>query len=297
MNQVDNKPKFLFSVYSDIHLEFLKDKQRNKFYSSLKKNNEGIPHYCFLAGDIGYPKKSYYDLFIKHCSKIFDKTFVVAGNHEYYNKTKNENPYSLAIGDSEKFIKPAKTMFAYSISNIDQYIQDVCNRYNNVYFLNNNFIKLDEFNVTIIGSTLWSNVCYDDNALYVQYAMNDYNKIFIEKNDNTNYKRNITIHDIDKIYHNNVQYLENKLTEINNDIIIITHHLPSLHLLKYDKDRTKYAYASNCEFLFNDKIKYWIYGHAHGANVENYRGINFINNSVGYPNQYTKYVTTSFAFY
>ena len=42
----------------------------------------------YLAGDIGNPYQSNYNIFMNFISKSFKKSYVIAGNHEYYNKTK-----------------------------------------------------------------------------------------------------------------------------------------------------------------------------------------------------------------
>ena len=70
---------------SDLHLEFIKENKINKFIQNIPS---GLDEICILAGDIGNPYSKNYDFFMKFISKNFKKTFVIAGNHEYYNKTK-----------------------------------------------------------------------------------------------------------------------------------------------------------------------------------------------------------------
>ena len=70
---------------SDLHLEFI---QPNKIEKFIKKIPPGIDEICVLAGDIGNPYQTNYDIFMEFISKNFKKTFVISGNHEYYNKTK-----------------------------------------------------------------------------------------------------------------------------------------------------------------------------------------------------------------
>jgi predicted phosphohydrolase len=68
---------------SDLHLEFIKP---NKLKHFINKIPHGKDEICILAGDIGNPYKSNYDTFMKFMSENFKKTFIIAGNHEYYNK-------------------------------------------------------------------------------------------------------------------------------------------------------------------------------------------------------------------
>jgi len=59
----------LIRYLSDLHLEFLKPQQLNKFIHKfpLPKQNE----ICILAGDIGNPYQPNYDEFMKFISKNF----------------------------------------------------------------------------------------------------------------------------------------------------------------------------------------------------------------------------------
>ena len=71
--------------FSDLHLEFISN---NKIKQFIQKIPSDINNICILAGDIGNPYESKYDIFMEYMSKNFKKTFVISGNHEYYNKTK-----------------------------------------------------------------------------------------------------------------------------------------------------------------------------------------------------------------
>ena len=71
--------------FSDLHLEFIKP---NIIERILRKIPLGIDEICILAGDIGNPYQTNYDIFMKFISKHFKKIFYITGNHEYYNKQK-----------------------------------------------------------------------------------------------------------------------------------------------------------------------------------------------------------------
>ena len=71
--------------FSDLHLEFIKP---NKIEEFIRKIPSGINEICILAGDIGNPYQTNYNIFMKFISNNFKKTFYITGNHEYYNKKK-----------------------------------------------------------------------------------------------------------------------------------------------------------------------------------------------------------------
>ena len=74
--------------FSDLHLEFIQTHKLKRLILDNILPIEG-EEICILAGDIGYPDSENYDIFMKFISKHFIKTFVILGNHEYYQKGKN----------------------------------------------------------------------------------------------------------------------------------------------------------------------------------------------------------------
>jgi predicted phosphodiesterase len=116
---------------SDLHLEFLKGRS----FPILKKYSEDV---CILAGDIGNPYKENYHLFCNHISKEFKKTFIIAGNHEYYNN---------------------------DIEETNIYLSNYFKDYKNISFLNNSFEIYKDH--CFIGTTLWSKIYLKD------YVVND----------------------------------------------------------------------------------------------------------------------------
>ena len=117
---------------SDIHLEFHKN--------VCPKIKAVAPILC-LAGDIGYPNMSNYKNFLTHLNSnnAFQKIFLIAGNHEYYNQNK-------------------------SIEETNSCIQRIVNGLPKISFLNNKSEFYDGY--LFIGSTLWSKVHESDRNLY-----------------------------------------------------------------------------------------------------------------------------------
>ncbi|MCJ7636971.1 MAG: metallophosphoesterase [Nitrososphaeraceae archaeon] len=80
-----------------------------------------------LLGDIGHPDKKNYEEFLQYTSLNFERVFLIAGNHEYWNSGPNTN----------------------------KIISEITSKFNNIEFLNNSQTHLDQY--SILGTTLWSN--------------------------------------------------------------------------------------------------------------------------------------------
>ena len=116
-----------FQYFSDIHLEFIKPYELEKFLNKIVPKEP----LCILAGDIGNPYSDNYKSFIKDVHKKFEKIFLIAGNHEYYSHGK-------------------------SIDETNEYIVSICSKYSNISFLNNNYELYEGYN--FVGSILWSKI-------------------------------------------------------------------------------------------------------------------------------------------
>jgi len=135
--------------FSDLHLEFIKENKIEEFIKKIPPGNDEI---CILAGDIGNPYKKNYDIFMKFINNNFKKTFVITGNHEYYNKIK-------------------------SIEDTNNYLTEYFKQFENISFLNNQYEYYN--NYCFIGTTLWSkitnpiyeinDVCAIPNLDYIKY--------------------------------------------------------------------------------------------------------------------------------
>ena len=117
---------------SDLHLEFINPNKIDQFIEQIPS---GLDEICILAGDIGNPYEDNYDLFMNFISKNFKKSFVIAGNHEYYNKLKDMNETRLFL--------------------IDYFTQ-----FDNITFLDNSFEDYEGY--CFIGTTLWSRITNPD---------------------------------------------------------------------------------------------------------------------------------------
>lgn len=233
---------------SDLHLEFY-----DKDYPKLKYSAP----YLVLAGDIGYPFHPSYKEYLQSLSN-YKKIYIISGNHEYY-QTKGEY----------------KTM-----EEIDLKIQEICSSLPNVVFLNNSS-EIIEGNIRIIGSTLWSEVPITSQS-YMEECMNDYYKIY------TKPTQLITSQETTIIHHKNVDWLTNEIEKYkDNNIIVVTHHLPSNEFIdtKYQNHPLNYGFVTSLDKLIKKPISIWIAGHTHHCKSLVINDVQCEVNSKGYPGE------------
>ena len=235
---------------SDLHLEFLAP---NKIERLIRKIPSGIDNeICILAGDIGNPyHQSNYDTFMKFISKNFIKTFVIAGNHEYYNKTK-------------------------TIKETNDFMENYFQQFHNIRFLNNNYEIYN--NYCFIGTTLWSkitNPVYEINDVYsipnfdyIQYnRLNMLSVDFLEDALQNNENCIVITHHMPSSSLIDIKYKTSKMQPYN-----------------------QWFYCNMDEMVqsHSDKIKCWIYGHTHTPSSVMINNIPFVCNPIGYPNENKK---------
>ena len=183
-------------------------------------------------------------------SKNFKKTFVISGNHEYYNKTKS-------IEETNDFLK--------------KYFQ----KFNNISFLNNTYENYE--GVCFVGTTLWSkitnpkyeinDVYYIPNFDYIQYnRLNMLSVDFLEDALKNNEHCVIITHHIP-----------------SNDLIDVKYK--TYEMIPYNQ----WFYCNMDDFikLNGNKIKCWIYGHTHISSNVIINKIPFLCNPIGYPGENT----------
>jgi len=85
----------------------------------------------------------------------------------------------------------------------------------------------------------------------------------------------------------NYDFLESIPKDDDFTNIFITHHLPS-HLLidrQYEDSQINQCFASSCEQLMTNNVKYWFYGHTHSASDTTINETRLLCNPVGYPGE------------
>lgn len=260
-------------IVSDLHLEFYTP---NEVLNKVKLKISAP--YLALLGDIcvaGNTDIKNMEKFLDHYSQYYTKVIWIAGNHEFYTSKKNP----------------------ISIDDIDGVCRQLCHKYKNVVFLNNEHIDLvinDKIH-RIIGTTLWTKIPKDMES-FVVGNMNDYRNIFIvdEKNIGP------MISAVTKLYpaYVNVmhkkasQYISSQLKSSEYPVIVLTHHKPfitpdarpDIFDVGYQTDQLKRLTLKQ-----KAKIKFWAYGHTHKHFDAIVGGVRFVSNPKGYPGQQTKF--------
>ncbi len=153
----------------------------------------------------------------------------------------------------------------YNINDINTIIQDNVSKFPNIDFLNNK--KVYENGVSILGTTLWTSE--------VSYSGTKYNTIL-------------------KLHENAVLWLEENINKSTQDMIILTHHLPTYKLIngRYTtgayKNQNKF-FATNLEHLIKPPVRYWLCGHSHCNYNVNINGVFCAINA--YPFNNDAYIT------
>lgn len=243
---------------SDLHLEFYDSLD---FHKIFKFDNDG--EILCLCGDIGYPEDKIYEDFLNYCSKKFKHVFLVSGNHEYYST------------NNSKTIKSTNIM-----------LEDLCSKFNNVYFLNNKIKYLPEFKLYFIGSTLWTKIPENLSKTKAKDYYNDFKKIYYEWE---NLKFPLDGDYLNFLNKEAVNFLGNSLNIYkDHNKIVLTHHLPTYKIIseKYKNCDYNYFFANNLDDLIkNNNINAWLCGHSHTPNKINIDKTIITLNPIGYPDE------------
>jgi len=237
--------KLRLRYLSDLHLEFVKPNKIDKY---IEKIPSGLDDICILAGDIGNPYHENYDIFMKFISANFKKTYVIAGNHEYYNKYK-------------------------TIEETNAYLSGYFQQFKNIRFLNNSYEYYE--NQCFVGTTLWSKI------LRPQYEINDVNYIpnfdYVE----CNRLNSLNIDFLEDTLAKNENCIVITHHMPSFDLIHPKYVTPQM--APYNQ-----WFCSDLNNLIvrkKDKIDCWIYGHTHTPSYRQLLGIPFACNSIGYPGE------------
>jgi predicted phosphodiesterase len=130
--------------------------------------------------------------------------------------------------------------------------------------------------ITFVGSTLWSDTSKDGYGGYrVKHALSDYKAI-----------RSFNVDTVQKAHACAVQYLDKFLTETQQPVVVVTHHLPSFSCIdtKYADCKYNAGFATNLDDLLQkhvDKIRVWAHGHTHTALDKKIQGVRIVCNPRG----------------
>jgi len=228
---------------SDLHLEFY-DKQA---FPHLLRPCARI---LALAGDIGRPDHRLYPAFFEWAHDKWDHIFVVAGNHEHYNK--------------KHYYKWEKEVPQTMEERLDM-CREICSKWSNVHFLEKNQVYLPEYNTAVLGTTLWTKIEEGDMPRAL-HAMNDYN--FIARKGDDNKPRRFWPSDCTRLHKESVQWLDARIHEWEEQqkhVVVLTHHMPTYSLIseQYKDHPANFCFTTNLDHMLRSPIRAWICGHSH----------------------------------
>jgi Icc-related predicted phosphoesterase len=247
-----------FQIASDIHLEILERDTgfNNKDDDTFKFIIEPEAPILLLAGDITAPHAKATVPFLNWCSRKFEHTFWVMGNHEYY------------------------TPIPVDKKDILEYYKNICP--SNVHILDNETYSLED--VLFVGTTLWSNIPEEDE-LEIQQRINDYRMIYTDNG------QRISPRETRVEYQKNIRFIEETISaNTDKKIIIITHHAPlnrGTSFADYEGEPTNGAYATQIHLKNDSNVKYWVYGHTHHNSQIQKGNYKVISNQFGYFGEHT----------
>lgn len=230
---------------SDLHLEFADN------WRYLKAHPLDVAgDILVLAGDIGYLGD---DNYTKHpfwdwASEHYCQVICCMGNHEFY-----------------KF---------YDIATLeDGYCLEIRH---NVHSYYNAVVRIDD--IDIIVSTLWAHIPLRE-AYYTEQVISDFRRI--RYNDEL-----LSFADFNREHERCLRFIEHTLQESDaKHKIVVTHHVPSFKMQcpKFADSLANGAFTVELEeFIQNNPIDYWIFGHSH-YNVDAKIGnTQCLSNQLGY---------------
>lgn len=235
---------------SDIHLEHMNSMhQVNKFIQSFQPSTNAKDEVCILAGDIGNPFSKSYEIFLQHCASSFPKTFLVAGNHEFY-------------------------AHGHSISDTLKQIQAVVSKYPNITFLHNSTEVYQ--GIRFIGTILWSKI------VNPAYTINDTNCI-----KDMTVETYQTLHKQDLKFLTDALATTTEPTIVITHHIpsysLIHPNFTTPSMQPYNQ-----WFATDLDSLIErhqSRIQCWVYGHTHMPSETTLHNVPMLCNPKGYPNE------------
>lgn len=232
-----------FYVWSDLHTELSSLNHVKKICKTYFKKD--LNSSLILAGDIGKPGDKKYLYLLEWCSRRYNKIFVIAGNHEFYNTT-----------------------------NVVDTLRNMCMKFPNVYFLDKNIYYSDSY--IIFGCILWTHI----HTIEIHDVKKYYNDFKYINNIDIN-----TWHDSDLNWLTNaLEYYKNdNRTKIVITHHMPSYSLLESKYKQYSLFNSAFA-NTDCEKLFSN-VDYWIYGHTHTSHLEKINNCTFLCNPIGYKDE------------
>ncbi|EWC47879.1 hypothetical protein DRE_02761 [Drechslerella stenobrocha 248] len=254
-------PTIPVQVVSDLHLEIPDPVFKSRGYSEYT-----IPRHCpylILAGDIGTlnQRDSYLCFLRRHC-EIFDKVFLVLGNHEFYGTSRHGGLSTLDSLFSEDPILSQKLVV-----------------------LNRGRYDFPDSKLTILGCTLQSEI-RPEQRLEIEGKLNDFRQI-----------KGWTVDDHNAEHSIDIAWLRDAIEEITETepdrrILVATHHAPSFRKTCAPQHEDSALSSAFCTGILEggawrgwkgkELVKAWVFGHTHWCCDVMLGGVRVVSNQRGY---------------
>ncbi|KAK6338108.1 hypothetical protein TWF696_001579 [Orbilia brochopaga] len=248
-------------VVSDLHLEIPDSVLRSRGYAEYT-----IPRLCpylILAGDIGTlnQSESYLCFLRRHC-EIFDKVFLVLGNHEFYGTSRHDGLATIEAFFAEDPIIREKLVL-----------------------LNRTRYDVPDSKLTILGCTLQSEIRPEQRA-EIAGKLNDFRQI-----------KDWTVDDHNAEHSIDIAWLRDAIEEIaesepDRRILVATHHAPSFRKTSAPQHEDSSLNSAFCTGILEggawrgwkgkEMVKAWVFGHTHWCCDFIINGVRVVSNQRGY---------------
>jgi Icc-related predicted phosphoesterase len=204
-----------------------------------------------LAGDIIPLQDGFANHpFFSYVANNFKQTIWVPGNHEFYNQHADRYGPSYTIA-----LK------------------------NNLRLVHNSDIVID--GIRFACTTLWSKI-RAENEKRIRQNVADFSCILLKNSE-------ITVQGFNDLHRTSLNYLQNALTQNNQGLVVVTHHLPSSQCNSQEHAQSPINDAFCAELtetILQTSANFWIHGHSHHNYYPLLMGRTFmLTNQLGYVDQ------------
>ena len=238
----------IIQYLSDLHLELLTTSQCTKLINHIER----VGDILVLAGDIGNPFSSTYNQLLIHVNKLFDKIFLITGNHEYYNHGR-------------------------SMEDTHARICDIVLLLDRVTFLDTEYEDYKGYR--FIGTTLWTKITDPHHVISDTTAIRDmtvdlYNALHDEH-----------VLYLETIIADSEAHMPIVVITHHIPLTCLTHE--RYRIPEYELYHQWFSVDLDLLIQPHKSIRLWIYGHTHAPSVQEVNGIIFACNPTGYKGENT----------
>lgn len=246
-----------FDLISDVHTD-VGDPLQHPTIVSWPDPSLTAERYLLLPGDLGRIRQPGWREWLRAAAARYKYTFVVLGNHEYYEPERHPE----------------------TMVHLEKLARDYIKEIPRCVMLQENRVQIED--VTIIGCTLWTQLGYGNPHLHKLLAyMNDFQCIYTGKPK----LHLLTLEEHTEMHLKQWRWLRACLDVVRprQKILVMTHHAPDPACQRNPKhvnSPMSAAYINHGLDLSGANV--WVYGHIHERHDQVVNGVRLITNCAGY---------------